>query len=207
MLLKTFVLTAYKAFQDGCLFYYFLQALQDELPWAKCYTWWGASPLNCVERDIGLTRQCQDERMKLYDASVKQPYAPTSNDTLLTVCGHHVTVPTKVYLTQISDQCRETRRHSEYSFLLFGALKLTSGIEELGGIRWELLVCYIFAWFVIFVCSANGVATVGKLALFVAVTVCVLFLPHARTSIVELIYPRWKALLDVEVNVMRFPSV
>ncbi|KAL3256468.1 hypothetical protein MRX96_017192 [Rhipicephalus microplus] len=55
MLLKTFVLTAYKAFQDGCLFYYFLQALQDELPWAKCYTWWGASPLNCVDRDVDLT--------------------------------------------------------------------------------------------------------------------------------------------------------
>ncbi|KAL1468289.1 hypothetical protein MTO96_041584, partial [Rhipicephalus appendiculatus] len=107
-------------------------------------------------------RQCQAEKLKLYDASVKQPYAPTSNDTLLRVCGHHVTVPTKVYLTEISDHCRETRRHSEYSFLLFGALKLTSGIEELGGIRWELLVCYIFAWFVIFVCSANGVAAVGK---------------------------------------------
>ncbi|XP_037555219.1 sodium- and chloride-dependent glycine transporter 2 [Dermacentor silvarum] len=199
MLLKTFVLTAYKAFQDGCLFYYFLQALQDELPWTKCFTWWGASPLNC--------RQCHAEKMKLYETNVKQPFPPGPNDTSFSVCGHHVRVPNSVYLTEVSDPCRETRRHSEYSFLLFGALKLTSGIEDLGGIRWELLVCYIFAWFVIFVCTANGVATVGKispilavlqLGLFGAVTANALFLPDAKAAIIELIYPRWKALLDLK---------
>ncbi|XP_065284725.1 sodium- and chloride-dependent glycine transporter 2-like isoform X2 [Dermacentor albipictus] len=198
MLLKTFVLTAYKAFQDGCLFYYFLQALQDELPWAKCFTWWGASPLNCVDRNVNLTRNCHAEKMKLYDMSVQQPFPPDPNETFFTVCGHDVRVPTTMYLAHVSEPCHETRHHSEYSFLVFGALKLTSGIDDLGGIRWELLVCYIFAWFVIFVCTANGVATVGKLGLFGAVTANALFLPHAKTAIVELIYPRWKALLDIK---------
>ncbi|XP_075526547.1 sodium- and chloride-dependent glycine transporter 2-like [Dermacentor variabilis] len=167
--------------------------------------------LNKVRSSDHRMHQCHAEKMSLYDMSVKQPFPRDPNETSFTVCGHHVRLPTTVYLTELSEQCRETRHHSEYSFLLFGALKLTSGIDDLGGIRWELLVCYIFAWFVIFVCTANGVATVGKispilallqLGLFSAVTVKALFLPHAKTAIVELIYPRWKALLDIKPGVI-----
>ncbi|KAL1477836.1 hypothetical protein MTO96_035436, partial [Rhipicephalus appendiculatus] len=44
----------------------------------------------------------------------------------------------------------------------------------------------------------SSLLAVLQLALFTAVTVNVLFLPKAVTSIVELIYPRWKALLDAE---------
>ncbi|KAH6933199.1 hypothetical protein HPB50_013336 [Hyalomma asiaticum] len=55
MLLKTFVICAYKAFEDACIFFYFLQTFQDELPWGHCYTWWGASDLNCRERKINDT--------------------------------------------------------------------------------------------------------------------------------------------------------
>lgn len=52
MLLKTFVICAYKVIEDSFTFYYFLQSFQQDLPWSHCYTWWGASPVNCVERNI-----------------------------------------------------------------------------------------------------------------------------------------------------------
>ncbi|XP_077547880.1 sodium-dependent nutrient amino acid transporter 1-like [Haemaphysalis longicornis] len=205
MLLKTFVVTAYKAFYDSCSFYYFLQAFQEDLPWTKCFTWWGASPLNCRERDVDRARACHAEKVRLHQDSVQQAYPPGPNDTWLTVCGQSVRVPFNVYSAALPAECRDPRLHSEYAFFLHGVLKMTRGIDDFGGIRWELLVCYIFTWFVIFVCTAHGVATVGKISpllgllpivVFVAVTAVMLFLPNARSSVFELMYPHWEALYD-----------
>ncbi|KAH7957415.1 hypothetical protein HPB52_018651 [Rhipicephalus sanguineus] len=84
-------------------------------------------------------------------------------------------------------------------------LKVTSGIDDFGGIRWELLVCYIFTWFFIFVCTAQGVAAVGRISavmaflpacLMVAVAARALYLPGARSSVWEQFQPRWSCLWD-----------
>ncbi|KAM7294075.1 putative sodium/chloride dependent transporter [Ixodes scapularis] len=121
MLLKTFVICAYKVFQDSIAFYYFLQIFQQELPWSHCYT------------------------------------------------------------------CH-------------GVLKVTRSIDEFGGLRYEILVCYIFSWFVVYIVCAQGAATVGRLAPYlgvipfvtlIIVTMNTLFYPHARSSLLELMFPRW----------------
>ncbi|KAL1470318.1 hypothetical protein MTO96_040511 [Rhipicephalus appendiculatus] len=102
-------------------------------------------------------------------------------------------------------ECLDPRGFSENSFYLHGMLKVTSGIDDFGGIRWELLVCYIFTWFFIFVCTAQGVAAVGRISavmallpagLMVAVAGRALFLPDARSSVWEQFKPRWSCLWD-----------
>ncbi|EEC15687.1 sodium/chloride dependent transporter, putative, partial [Ixodes scapularis] len=174
MLLKTFVICAYKVFQDSIAFYYFLQIFQQELPWSHCYTWWGANPLNCVERN----RFCHEELERLYHATNDNPPPASHNDTWINVCGNWVKVP----------------------FLTHGVLKVTRSIDEFGGLRYEILVCYIFSWFVVYIVCAQGAATVGRLAPYlgvipfvtlIIVTMNTLFYPHARSSLLELMFPRW----------------
>lgn len=41
-------------------------------------------------------------------------------------------------------------------------LDQTSGIEEMGTIRWELLLILILAWIIIYLCIFKGVKSTGK---------------------------------------------
>ncbi len=43
-------------------------------------------------------------------------------------------------------------------------LQISSGIENMGGIRWELLGCLILAWIVVFLCLIRGVKSSGKVS-------------------------------------------
>ena len=41
-------------------------------------------------------------------------------------------------------------------------LQLTGGIDELGGMNWELLGCLALAWVIVGVCLIRGVSSLGK---------------------------------------------
>ncbi|KAH7958290.1 hypothetical protein HPB49_000555 [Dermacentor silvarum] len=116
MLLKTFVICAYKAFENACTFFYFLQTFQDELPWSHCYTWWGASDLNCRERKLNETRQCQLAKENVYAKTQQPNYDPGKNATVFTLCGKVVTAS---YTDAANlSECLDPRGYSENAFFL-----------------------------------------------------------------------------------------
>ena len=43
-------------------------------------------------------------------------------------------------------------------------LQITEGIEDLGVVRWELLICLAVAWTVIFLCLCKGVKSSGRVS-------------------------------------------
>ncbi|TNM89599.1 hypothetical protein fugu_003833 [Takifugu bimaculatus] len=43
-------------------------------------------------------------------------------------------------------------------------LEKTSGIEEPGGLRWELFGCLLLGWVIIFLCLVKGIKSTGKLS-------------------------------------------
>ena len=54
------------------------------------------------------------------------------------------------------------------SFLItncrFNVLQRSTGIDQLDGIRWELLACLVAAWLLVFLCLLKGVKTSGKVS-------------------------------------------
>ncbi|KAJ4442270.1 hypothetical protein ANN_12136 [Periplaneta americana] len=87
-------------------------------------------------------------------------------------------------------------------------LEISSGIEEPGVIVWELLLCDMASWLIVFLCIMNGVKSVGKVVYFTAtfpfVILFVLFirgvtLPGAWEGIRFYISPQWEQLLNVKV--------
>ena len=44
-------------------------------------------------------------------------------------------------------------------------IHLSDGIEQLGGINWQLLLCMFLSWFVCYLCICKGVKTSGKVTL------------------------------------------
>ncbi|XP_072521205.1 sodium- and chloride-dependent GABA transporter ine isoform X1 [Salminus brasiliensis] len=87
-------------------------------------------------------------------------------------------------------------------------LEMTSGIEDAGGVRWELFGLLALAWLIIYFCIFKGVKSTGKVVYFTATfPYFMLFallinnvqLPGAKDGILFFLMPNWSKLQDVQV--------
>ncbi|XP_040014958.1 sodium- and chloride-dependent GABA transporter 2-like [Xiphias gladius] len=87
-------------------------------------------------------------------------------------------------------------------------LGLSSGMEKIGNIRWDLALCLLLAWTLCYFCVWKGVKSTGKVVYFTAtfpyVMLVVLFvrgltLPGAKHGIMFYLYPDPSRLTDPQV--------
>ncbi|XP_047447863.1 sodium- and chloride-dependent GABA transporter ine [Mugil cephalus] len=87
-------------------------------------------------------------------------------------------------------------------------LEKTSGIEEAGGVRWELFGCLIVAWVIVYLGIFKGVIITGKVVYFTALfPYFILFallinnvqLPGAKDGILYFVTPVWGKLFELKV--------
>ncbi|KAJ3588801.1 hypothetical protein NHX12_009655 [Muraenolepis orangiensis] len=87
-------------------------------------------------------------------------------------------------------------------------LQRTSGLEEAGSLRWELLLILLLAWILIYLCIFKGVKFTGKVVYFTALFPYVILLallinnvqlPGAVEGIKFFIIPEWEKLLSLEI--------
>nr|XP_006628640.2 PREDICTED: sodium- and chloride-dependent GABA transporter 2-like [Lepisosteus oculatus] len=87
-------------------------------------------------------------------------------------------------------------------------LGLSSGIDEVGSLRWELALCLLLAWIICYFCVWKGVRSTGKASYFTAtfpyVMLVVLLargltLPGAADGLVFYLYPNPARLADPQV--------
>ena len=43
-------------------------------------------------------------------------------------------------------------------------LDLSPGIDDLGVVRWQLVLCFLLAWIIIMACISKGIKSVGKVS-------------------------------------------
>uniref|UniRef100_A0A8C9WYL7 Transporter n=1 Tax=Sander lucioperca TaxID=283035 RepID=A0A8C9WYL7_SANLU len=87
-------------------------------------------------------------------------------------------------------------------------LQKTSGIEDVGGVRWELFGYLIISWVIVYLCIFKGVKSTGKVVYFTAIfPYFILFallinnvqLPGAKNGILYFVTPVWGKLFEVKV--------
>ncbi|XP_040889216.1 solute carrier family 6 member 11a [Toxotes jaculatrix] len=87
-------------------------------------------------------------------------------------------------------------------------LNISTGIEELGNIQWDLSLCLLLSWIICYFCVWKGVRSTGKAAYFTAtspfIMLAVLFLrgmtlPGAFHGIKYYLYPNPARLADPQV--------
>ncbi|KAL6114201.1 uncharacterized protein ACO6RY_05024 [Pungitius sinensis] len=87
-------------------------------------------------------------------------------------------------------------------------LEKTRGIEESGGIRWELFGYLILSWVIVYFCIFKGVKSTGKVVYFTAVfpyfiLIALLInnvqLPGAKDGMLYFVTPVWGKLFEVKV--------
>ncbi|XP_070703483.1 sodium- and chloride-dependent betaine transporter-like [Pempheris klunzingeri] len=89
-----------------------------------------------------------------------------------------------------------------------GLLSMSGGIEEVGAVKWELLLCLLACWVTCYFCIWKGVRSTGKVVYFTAVfpyvTLAILLvrgltLPGAWQGVVYYLYPDPSRLADLQV--------
>ncbi|XP_029374420.1 sodium- and chloride-dependent GABA transporter 2-like [Echeneis naucrates] len=87
-------------------------------------------------------------------------------------------------------------------------LKISSGIEEVGSLRWELVLCLILTWIICYFCVWKGIKSTGKAAYFTATFPFIMLLvllirgvtlPGAIHGIIYYLYPDISRLSDPQV--------
>uniref|UniRef100_A0AAY4C0M0 Transporter n=1 Tax=Denticeps clupeoides TaxID=299321 RepID=A0AAY4C0M0_9TELE len=107
-----------------------------------------------------------------------------------------------------SDHASEKTTSSVVEFWERRILGLSSGIEEIGIIRWDLALCLLLAWIICYLCVWKGVKSTGKVVYFTAtfpylmlvvLLVRGLTLPGASVGIKFYLYPDPSRLADPQV--------
>ncbi|CAL1277687.1 unnamed protein product [Larinioides sclopetarius] len=98
---------------------------------------------------------------------------------------------------------------SSEEFWLFYILRQSSGIEDLGSLRWPLVLTLFLAWMIVFFCVSRGIKTSGKVVYVTAtlpylVLTCLLIrgltLPGSWDGINFFVTPKWEKLLSFKVS-------
>ncbi|VDN99248.1 unnamed protein product [Rodentolepis nana] len=87
-------------------------------------------------------------------------------------------------------------------------LGISSGIDVVGTVRWELALCLLFAWIVVFLCIFRGIRASGKVLYITATAPFILMaillgrtavLNGARKGMLYYMQPKWERLASLEV--------
>ncbi|XP_064626053.1 sodium- and chloride-dependent glycine transporter 1-like isoform X2 [Lineus longissimus] len=131
-------------------FYYLFASFTAHLPWEGCYNWWNTDmcytripDVNCTEVD-----------------AIKY-----NNGTCYNQSTNQITGLWSAALAKNNSINRKTASEEYYENYILG---LSSGVDEIGQIRWQLVLALIVAWIVVFLCLCKGVKSSGKVVYFTA---------------------------------------
>ncbi|CAG0892168.1 unnamed protein product [Darwinula stevensoni] len=180
MVLISLLVSIYYNVIMGYTLFYIFASFRSEVPWAKCHEWWGADE-HCYERDVNVTilPHCKTLIKK------GLPFQPG-------IMVDDVFVPATLgrkYVLHLKPD----------------------GLDEpfqLGEIRWDLALCLLLSWIIVFLCLMKGVKSSGKVVYFTATFPYVILiallvrgvsLEGAEKGIRALFIPKWEELLSIQV--------
>ena len=88
---------------------------------------------------------------------------------------------------------------------------MSSGIEDIGGLNWELVLCLAAAWILVFLCMVRGIKSSGKVVYVTATLPYILLtvllirgctLPGSWDGIKFYLVPDFKKLLNFNVSIL-----
>uniref|UniRef100_A0A8C4EJB3 Transporter n=1 Tax=Dicentrarchus labrax TaxID=13489 RepID=A0A8C4EJB3_DICLA len=123
-------------------------------------------------------------------------------------CGHYWNTGRRGEQWIREEVLLASKNNHVHLFCLRRVLKISDGIEHMGGMRWELAMCLALAWFICYFCIWKGPKSTGKVvyvtATFPYVMLLVLLirgvtLPGAYEGIKFYLYPDISRLSDPQV--------
>lgn len=200
MMIVSFLCTVYYNVIIAWCLYYLSQSLRSEVPWKNCGNSWN-------------TDECSTTGKVGYHLNVVATADVPEVNTTFYNASHCINNTLNYAFNGTSDilECSVTKKEfvspsSEY--WNNNVLHLTDGIDEVGELRWQLVICLILAWILVYFCLWKGIKSSGKVVYFTAtfpyLILVVLFfrgvtLPGASKGILYYIKPDFSKLGDADV--------
>ncbi|XP_076352499.1 sodium- and chloride-dependent glycine transporter 1-like [Tachypleus tridentatus] len=186
MVLMSFLVGIYYNMILAWSLFYLFSSFTSQLPWSSCENWWNTNA--CRRFD---TKNCT-----------------THNGTVLAngTCILRQMVSSEEW-SVLSNSTDNTKMASDEYFHNF-VLDLTEGLHDLGSIKWQLALCLLACWVLIFFCLVRGVKTIGKVVYFTALfpyVVLVILLIRGATldgaydGVMFYLTPEWHRLKEAKV--------
>ncbi|XP_071500150.1 sodium- and chloride-dependent glycine transporter 1-like [Diadema antillarum] len=178
-------------------FYYFFASFTSRLPWIGCQNGWNTQFCSelfdmCIENDGIVTDDTNCTKLEALGQDELLHYNISINRGTGTF---NLSLYTDPFIHQRALPSQEYWKHQ--------VLQESGSINQSGTLVWQLLLCLLFAWIVIFLCLIKGVKSAGKVVYFTAIfPFIVLFilliravtLPGHDQGIRYYIYPEWSRL-------------
>ncbi|XP_033646292.1 sodium- and chloride-dependent glycine transporter 1-like [Asterias rubens] len=180
-----------------CLYYnliiaytirYMVVSFKNPLPWTGCNNTWNTP--NCYT-----TVSLSQDNLTQEDVQLST-YNPGTPNTSFSEVNH----------SSLDSGPRRIRASEEY--WKFGVLNVSEGLNDIGSIQWPLLVSFLCAWILVYLCIIKGVKSSGKVVYFTATfpyfVLVVLFirgvtLTGAMKGILFFLTPDFEKLLSANV--------
>ncbi|EGW04916.1 Sodium- and chloride-dependent GABA transporter 2 [Cricetulus griseus] len=128
--------------------FYLFSSFTWELPWTTCSNSWNTG-IRVSALKWGLARE--DEKSEQHNGQANEHCVDFLNHSAATAVNHSENFTSPVM-----------------EFWERRVLGITSGIHDLGSLRWELALCLLLAWVICYFCIWKGVKTTGKVVYFTA---------------------------------------
>ncbi|XP_074646895.1 sodium- and chloride-dependent glycine transporter 1-like [Tubulanus polymorphus] len=169
--------------------FYLFASFTGDLPWKHCDRSWNTKDCSL---NLPLVKCNESAQVKLYNGTcyIGRQLVGIYDDELY---------------KNITKKRRIPPSEEYYNHRM---LHITNSINETTEPYWELVLCLLLAWVIVFFCLIKGIKSSGKVvyftALFPYVVLVILFfrgvtLPNASEGIFFYIVPKWKKLLDASV--------
>ncbi|KAL5014071.1 hypothetical protein ScPMuIL_008341 [Solemya velum] len=183
---------------------YLAMSFKDPIPWDNCNNVWNTP--GCYMRSrTSDSSGIHPNKTNVTTTPIYQfaSTIPTTLDNFTSdILGHDLT---NLNLTHFNETMRKSPTEEFWERYVLG---ITEGVSHPGTIRWQLLLCLLAAWIIVFLCLIKGIKSSGKVV-YVAATVPYvllsillirgLLLPGAVDGILFYIVPRWENLLEISV--------
>ncbi|CAF95116.1 unnamed protein product, partial [Tetraodon nigroviridis] len=175
--------------------YFLFHSFTNPLPWATCGHPWNTQ--NCTQ---DFRRACHNRSAALSWSAVT-PSSLLSSTSLVNLSSAQ---------SFLNSSCTETEglRSPVIEFWERKVLRLSGGLHELGNISYEMVLCLIATWIIVYFCMWKGVKSTGKVVYFTALfpyVILVVLLAHGATlpgaldGIIYYLKPDWSKLGEAQV--------
>ncbi|XP_071443085.1 sodium- and chloride-dependent creatine transporter 1-like isoform X2 [Hetaerina americana] len=160
--------------------HYFFNSFTSQLPWATCGNWWNTP--SCFAQGDNVTR--------IADALAN-----------FTLGGNSTTVSPVDYYTNNS---HPQRKDAVIEYWENKVLGISSGIDDIGGIQWELAGTLFLSWLLVYFCIWKGIKSSGKVVYFTGPGLAFIAYPKAITQMA--CAPFWSVLFFFMILLMGLDS-
>lgn len=151
VVILTFLNTYYTVIMAWAL-YYMIMSFNSVVPWSKCDNEWNTE--YCFIPGVDQLKNCTNVTSDDFTTEVSTTL-PTSD---VTEFGNATCIDPSLRVSS-------TVEFWERKIL---QIHLSSGIDDLGGINWQLTLCLIASWVLVYLCICKGVKSSGKVVYFTA---------------------------------------